>query len=112
KVLMGMGGNRIRLIFLDIKMAEMDGLQFLEKIRKDYGEEIAVTMLTAYEDAEKWDRATSGFVIRYLKKPFEPDEIVSTADDFFAGKSGKMTLDTFEEHIEKRDDLEKKAKEE
>lgn len=109
KILFGLGGNRIRFIFLDIKMPEMDGLQFLEKIRKDFGEDIGVSMLTAWEDEEKWDRATSGFVVNYIKKPFKKDELIATLDNFFAGKETKMVLDTFEKHIEKREEFKKKS---
>lgn len=108
KVLMGLGGNRIRVILLDIKMPEMDGLQFLEKIRKDYGEDIGVSMLTAWEDEEKWDRATSGFVINYIRKPFKSEELIATVDSFFEGKQEKMILKTFEKHLEKREDFKKK----
>jgi CheY-like chemotaxis protein len=107
KVLFGLGGNRIRLVVLDIKMPEMDGLQFLEKIRKEYGEDIGVTMLTAWEDEEKWDRATAGFVVNYIKKPFKSDELVSTIDRFFEGKEGKMVLETFEKHVKKREEFKK-----
>lgn len=110
KVFFGLGGNRIRLILLDIKMPEMDGLQFLEKVRKDYGEDIGISMLTAWEDEEKWDRATSGFVINYIKKPFKSEELVATIDGFFEGKEGKMVLDTFEKHIEKREEFKKEKK--
>ncbi|MFH1683466.1 MAG: response regulator [Candidatus Margulisiibacteriota bacterium] len=105
KVLMGLGGNRIRLVLLDIKMPEMDGLQLLEKIRKDFGEDIGISMLTAWEDEEKWDRATSGFVINYIKKPFKSEDLVSTLDGFFAGNEGKMVLNTFERHIKKREEF-------
>src|SRR3989344_6044698 len=84
KIFFGLGGNRIRLIFLDIKMPEMDGLQFLEKVRKDFGEDIGISMLTAWEDAEKWERATSGFVVNYIKKPFKTEELILTLDEFFA----------------------------
>lgn len=109
KVFFGLGGNKIRMILLDIKMPEMDGLQFLEKLRKDYGEDIGVSMLTAWEDEEKWDRATSGFVVNYIKKPFKTEELISTLDNFFAGKEAKMVLNTFEKHIEKREEFKKKA---
>ncbi|MFA4843724.1 MAG: response regulator [Candidatus Margulisiibacteriota bacterium] len=104
KVFFGLGGNRIRLILLDIKMPEMDGLQLLERVRKDYGEDIGIAMLTAWEDEDKWDRATSGFVVNYIKKPFKTDELVGTIDSYFEGKEGKMVLDTFEKHIQKRDE--------
>lgn len=110
KVFMGIGGNRIRLILLDIKMPEMDGLQFLEKIRKDFGEDIGVAMLTAWEDEEKWDRATSGFVINYIKKPFKSEELISTIDSYFEGKEEKMVLETFEKHIDKREQFKQEGK--
>ncbi|MFH1387285.1 MAG: response regulator [bacterium] len=107
KVFLGLGGNKIRLILLDIKMPEMDGLQFLEKVRKDYGEDIGVSMLTAWEDEEKWDKATSGFVINYIKKPFKGEELITTVDGFFEGREGKMVLDTFERHIGKKEEFKK-----
>ena len=110
KGLLGMGGNKIRLVILDIKMPEMDGLQLLEKIRKDYGEGIGAIMLTAWEDAEKWERATSGFVINYIKKPYKKDELLSSIDGFFSGKEGKMVLKTFDKHIEKRKEFKKEEK--
>lgn len=110
KVFFGIGGNRIRLVIVDIKMPEMDGLQFLEKVRKDYGESIGVSILTAWEDEEKWDRATSGFVVNYIKKPFKSEELISTIDGFFKGEGGEMVLNTFEKHIERREEFKSKEK--
>jgi len=107
RVLLGLGGNKVRFIFLDIKMPGMDGLQLLEKIRKEFGEEIGVAMLTAWEDADKWDKATSGFVVDYIKKPFKAEELTGTLDKFFEGQEGKMVLNTFERHIEKREEFKK-----
>ena len=105
KVFMGLGGNRIRLIFLDIKMPGMDGLTLLEKIRSEFGEDIGVCLLTAWEDEEKWDRATSSFVLNYIKKPFRLEELLETIENFFEGKEGKMVLNTFEKHIKKREEF-------
>src|SRR3989338_4645209 len=56
KSFLGIAGNKVKLILLDIKMPDMDGLQFLEELQ---AVQIGVMMLTAYEDEEKWDRATS-----------------------------------------------------
>ncbi|MDD5593230.1 MAG: response regulator [Candidatus Margulisbacteria bacterium] len=108
RTFLGLGGNKIRLIFLDIKMPQMDGLQLLEKIRKDYGEDIGISMLTAWEDAEKWDRATSGFVVNYIRKPFKGEDLLATIKNFFEGREARMVLDTFEKHIEKQEEFRKK----
>ena len=108
KTFLGLGGNKIKLIFLDIKMPGMDGLQLLENIRKNYGEDIGVAMLTAWEDEEKWDKATSGFVVNYIKKPFKSEELLATARSFFEGREARMVLDTFEKHIEKQEEFKKK----
>lgn len=107
KILFGLGGNRIRLIFLDIKMPQVDGLQLLQKIRKNYGEDIGISMLTAWEDEEKWDKAASGFVVNYIKKPFKAEELMATIDNFFEGQEAKMVLDTLGKHVEKRKDFQK-----
>ncbi|HVN66942.1 MAG TPA: response regulator [Candidatus Sulfotelmatobacter sp.] len=104
KVLFGLGGNRVRLVLLDIKMPEMDGLQLLERVRKDYGDTIGIAMLTAWEDEDKWDRATSGFVVNYIKKPFKTDELIGTIDSYFGGKERNLVLETFEKHIQKREE--------
>lgn len=110
RTLFGLGDNRIRLILLDIKMPEMDGLQFLEKMRKKYGaDDIGVIMVTAYEDEEKWERATNEFIVGYITKPFESQKLLSEIDLFFSDEKAPahMTLDTFEKHIEKREEFKK-----
>ncbi|MEA3493957.1 MAG: response regulator [Candidatus Margulisiibacteriota bacterium] len=109
KIFFGLGGNRIRLIFLDIKMPGMNGLEFLKKIRNEFGEDIGVSMLTAWEDEEKWDKATAGFVVNYIKKPFKIEELITTINNYFKGREGKMVLDTFEKHVNKKEDFDKKS---
>lgn len=110
KKFFGLGGNKVKCILLDIKMPEMDGLQFLAKLRKEYGDSVGVIMLTAWEDNEKWDKATSGFVVSYLKKPFKAEELVSTLDRYFDGEATRMTLETFEKHIQKREEFKEAEK--
>ena len=85
----------------------MSGLEFLGVIRKDFGEDIGVSMLTAWEDEDKWDQATSGYVVNYIKKPFKSEELIKTLDEFFEGDEAKMVMKTFERHIEKREEYRK-----
>lgn len=105
--------NRISLILLDIKMPDVDGLQFLEEMRKSYSDDmIGVILVTAYEDEEKWDRATSGYVAGYVKKPIDKKELVAMLDRFYLDGDTRyrMTLDTFEKHMDKMDEWKKRRK--
>jgi len=105
--------NRIRLLLLDIKMPAMDGLQFLAEMRKKFpAEKIGVIMVTAYEDEEKWDKATDGWVAGYINKPFDPLTLIAAIDRYFSSPDAfvDMTLETFERHIQKKEEF-KQAKE-
>ncbi len=62
-------------IILDVMMPEMDGIEVLEKLRRE-GIKTPIMMLTA--KTQKEDRIT-GFdagADDYLPKPFEPDELI------------------------------------
>ena len=103
KRMFGVLSNKIRCILLDIKMPEMDGLQFLEKLRKEHPEKIAVIMVTAYEDAEKWDKATDGRVAGYIKKPYKGEELLGKLDRLFSDQFAQeeMIADTDIESFDK-----------
>jgi len=91
--------NRIACIILDIKMPEMDGMQFLEKlweIRKEEYEKssselnldkmkafIPVVILSAWEDDEKWKKTPRK--LAYLRKPVKEEELFSTLDRIILG---------------------------
>ncbi|MGN6374336.1 MAG: response regulator [Sphingomonas sp.] len=65
--------DRVHLIISDYNMPDMDGLQFLEEVRRD--EVLAKTvfiMLTGSSDREVVQKAAALGVNNYLVKPFAP----------------------------------------
>jgi two-component system, NtrC family, response regulator len=63
------------LIITDMQMPGMDGLQFLQEIKKKEGE-IPVIIITAYAEVGKAVTAMQAGAFSYLAKPFSNDELI------------------------------------
>jgi len=68
----------ISVVFLDIKMPDMDGMQILRRI-KEYDENLAVIMATATDSARAAVEAMKYGAHGYITKPFDADEVVAQA---------------------------------
>ncbi|PIE79173.1 MAG: hypothetical protein CSA15_04150 [Candidatus Delongbacteria bacterium] len=62
--------ENIKLIISDLKMNEMDGIQFLEKI-KEYNPEIEVIILTGFTDLELVLSALKKGATDFIRKPID-----------------------------------------
>ena len=97
-------------------MPDLDGLDMLREWRKSAGfyEEMSVIILSAYEDQKKWAKATSpivGGAVGYLKKPFNPDELVDVLEKVVIKKHGEyMKDDLREKSYVRRKELEDESK--
>lgn len=69
--------GRIDLIFLDWNMPEMNGLEFLKKIKasQEY-KGIPVIMTTSFNEREKIITAIKAGAIHYMVKPFSQEDII------------------------------------
>ena len=63
-----------QLLFVDIKMPGMDGLELLERVKKEYPETLVV-IITAHGSIESAARAMRAGASDYLLKPFKPDQL-------------------------------------
>ncbi len=70
--------NKIDLVFLDIRMPGMDGMETL-KMLKDIDESIEVIMVTAINDVQKAGEAIQIGADNYIVKPFDVDQIMAMA---------------------------------
>ncbi|MBW2621258.1 MAG: sigma-54-dependent Fis family transcriptional regulator, partial [Deltaproteobacteria bacterium] len=63
-----------QLLFVDIKMPKMDGIELLEKVKTEYPDTIVV-IITAYGSIESAVKAMRIGASDYLLKPFKPDQL-------------------------------------
>ncbi len=66
--------QEVDVIFTDIKMPQMDGIEFLAKV-KEIHPEITVVIMTAYGSIETAVKAIKLGAYDYITKPFQSDEI-------------------------------------
>jgi CheY-like chemotaxis protein len=76
KVLARNQGNVV-LIILDVNMPEMDGFEFLRRVKADPDHQmIPVMMLTTESERGKIIQAIQAGAVNYICKPFKPDDLV------------------------------------
>ena len=77
----------IALIILDVNMPEMDGFEFLERIKANPDfQSIPVMMLTTESERGKIIQAIKAGAVNYICKPFTPEDlIVKITDSLGAG---------------------------
>jgi len=63
-----------QVMFVDIKMPGMDGIELLEKVKQEYPDTIVI-IITAYGSIESAVKAMRIGASDYLLKPFKPDQL-------------------------------------
>jgi two-component system response regulator HydG len=68
--------KRFDIIFLDVKLPDIDGVDFFEQV-KAMDPEVAVIMMTGYSETELMQRVVSHGAYTCVYKPFNVDRVVS-----------------------------------
>lgn len=79
--------NSIDLIFLDIRMPEINGTEVLKKIRS-LGVKSPVIIMTAYATVKNAIDCTKLGAVAYLQKPFSPERVNSVMEEVLNTKTG------------------------
>ena len=77
------------VIFMDVKMPRMDGVQLLERV-KALDPSVEVVMITAYASLDTVQRAMRFGAMDYLVKPFAPRELQEAAERALARRRQRL----------------------
>lgn len=76
----------VDLILLDINMPRMNGLEFLNAVKRNNAfVEIPVVIVSTEGKEEDTQRALEGGASAYIKKPFQSESITSVISEVLAG---------------------------
>lgn len=75
--------RRVRLVLTDVKMAPMDGLSFLENLKRRFPA-MPVVMMTAYGTIEQAVQAIRAGACDYLVKPFTAEALLEQVRRYLA----------------------------
>jgi DNA-binding response OmpR family regulator len=79
--------NKIDLVITDIRMPDINGLDLLVKIKKEYPQ-TKVIIMTAYGSSDVQKEATQRGSLYYVEKPFEISDIRKIIIDLIGKKKG------------------------
>jgi two-component system response regulator HydG len=79
------------LVITDLKMAKMDGIQVLQKVRERYPD-VEVLVITAYGTIEKAVEAMKLGAADFITKPFSSEEFGVKVDRLLAEREARLLL--------------------
>ena len=74
--------GEVDVILSDMNMPNMNGLEFVEKVREKYGDKPPIVMITTEGSEEFVAQAMSKGANGYLKKPFTPEKVKEVVGSF------------------------------
>lgn len=79
----------VAVMIVDVNMPRMNGLDFIEKAKKDLNYKGAVAVLTTEGDFEVINRGRALGVNCWMVKPFEPKNLASAIEKLFTIKTAQ-----------------------
>lgn len=80
--------NRYDVILTDLKMPDMDGMEFLAKVKERYPD-TKVIMITGYSTVEHAVKAMRMGAYNYIEKPFTPDALIEAVKEAMVGEKAE-----------------------
>lgn len=81
-------GWNFDLVFLDLKMPDMDGVETFRRIRR-IDKAVPVVIITGHAASEMLQKALKQAPFGVMKKPFGAKDILRSTENFLSGAKGK-----------------------
>lgn len=91
------------LVILDIMMADMDGIQFLDNIKLSPDDSFSIIMVSGYSNSKFFKTCFDLGISAFLTKPFTPSELIGLVRNTIILKETQMRL---QEEIKERKRIE------
>jgi len=82
------GSRHFDLIFLDLVMPELDGVEVFKRIR-EAGKNVPVAIITGYPDSDLMNKALGYGPLTVMKKPFTDSDIIAVVNSFLGITQGR-----------------------
>ncbi len=89
------------LILTDVRMPRMDGVEMVERIRKD-DPDVAVVFMSAYSDKEYLKAAIKLKAISYVEKPLDMEELQAALKEAALNRAARLRSRSLSLHHERR----------
>lgn len=80
------------VVFLDLRLPDMDGNELLMEARK-FRPDLKAIIMTAYPSKETTIEAVKLGAVEYLVKPFEPDDLLALINEILEGVKQETSRD-------------------
>jgi DNA-binding NtrC family response regulator len=81
-----LGEGSFDLVLTDLKMPNMDGIEVLANIKKNWPA-TDVVIVTGYQTVETAVKAIKLGAFDYIEKPFTPDALIATVSNVFRARN-------------------------
>lgn len=80
--------GRLDLLILDVIMPEHDGFVMMDTVRRDRPD-LPILVMSGYPTQEVMARGMGMGAVRFLSKPFSPEELIEAVQTATTGSPGK-----------------------
>ncbi|MBM4403123.1 MAG: response regulator [Candidatus Cloacimonetes bacterium] len=91
------------IVICDIEMPELTGLDFLQKISRDFQDEVSVILMTGFLDQEYFINAIRLGAADFIRKPIDTKQLLSSIEHILGKRKIKDEYHEFQQYLQSAD---------